>query len=294
MLAVITGASSGIGAAFARKLAGRGYDVLLVARREDRLLALAAEIQDRYHTKAETLTADLMQEADCERVAERIRSAPELGLLVNNAGFGTNGYFFETDLRGQIDMHKLHVLAPVRLCHAALENLVRAGEKRKGRRAHQPESQESSRAALRFARGPQEQERTGIINVSSVAAFSAAPHNVSYGATKRWMNHFTEAMALELGGTGKNITVQALCPGYTNTEFQDKLGVDKSIIPESLWMPADFVVEQSLRGFDRGKLFVVPGWRYKLLVGGIKVLPSAVVRWATIRAVRRYRRKKQG
>ena len=274
MLAVITGASSGIGAAFARKLSGRGYDVLLVARREDRLAALAAEIQDRYRTKAETLTADLMQETDCEGVADRIRSAPDLGLLVNNAGFGTNGYFFETDLRGQIDMHKLHVLAPVRLCHAALENLVRAGEERKGRRAHHP------------------QERTGIINVSSIAAFTAAPHNVSYGATKRWMNHLTEAMALELGGTGKNITVQALCPGYTSTEFQDKLGVDKSRIPEWLWMSADFVVEQSLRGFDQGKLFVVPGWRYKLLVGGIKVLPSAVVRWATIRAVRRYRHKK--
>jgi short-subunit dehydrogenase len=106
------------------------------------------------------------------------------------------------------------------------------------------------------------------------------------------MNHFTEAMALELGGTGKNITVQALCPGYTHTEFQDKLNVDKSRIPQSLWMPADFVVEQSLQGFDRGKLFVVPGWRYKLLVGAIRMLPASVLRWATIRAVRRYRQKK--
>lgn len=265
MLAVITGASSGIGASFARKLAERGYDVLLVARREDRLLALAAEIQDRYRVKAETLTADLIQEVECEKVAERIRGAADLGLLVNNSGFGTNGYFFETDVRGQIDMHKLHVLAPVRLCHAALENLIRAGDQNK---------------------------RTGIINVSSVAAFSAAPHNTSYGATKRWMNHFTEAMALELGGTGKNITVQALCPGYTHTEFQDKLNVDKSRIPQSLWMPADFVVGQSLQGFDRGKLFVVPGWRYKLLVGAIRMLPASVLRWATIRAVRRYRQKK--
>jgi short-subunit dehydrogenase len=267
VLAVITGASSGIGAAFAHKLAGRGYDVLLVARREDRLLPLAAEIRDLYRVKTETLTADLIQEADCERVAERIRNARDFGLLVNNAGFGTNGYFFETDLRGQIDMHKLHVLAPVRLCHAALENLIRAGAKK---------------------------ERTGIINVSSVAAFSAAPHNTSYGATKRWMNHFTEAMALELGGTGKNITVQALCPGYTDTEFQDKLSVDKTRIPQSLWMPAGFVVQESLQGFDRGKLFVVPGWRYKALAGAMKLLPGSLLRWATIHAVRRYRRKKQG
>ena len=267
MLAVITGASSGIGAAFARKLAARGYNLLLIARREDRLIALAKEIQDRYHVNAEILTADLIQEADCEKVAERIRNASNLALLVNNSGFGTDGYFFETDLGGQIDMHKLHVLAPVRLCHAALGNLIQAGDRK---------------------------ERTGIINVSSVAGFAAAPHNTSYGATKRWMNHFTEAMALELGGTGKNITVQALCPGYTHTEFQDKLSVDKSKIPQSLWMTADFVVEQSLQGFDRGKLFVVPGWRYKALVGGMKLLPGSLLRWATIGAVRRYRQKKQG
>lgn len=272
MLAVITGASSGIGAAFARKLAGRGYDVLLVARREDRLLALAAEVRDLYHVQAEVLMADLLQEADCQRVADRIRNATDLGLLVNNAGFGTNGYFFETDVAGQIDMHKLHVLAPVRLCHAALENLIRAGTKNPDAR----------------------NQRRGIINVSSVAAFSVAPQNVSYGATKRWMNHFTEAMALELGGTGKNITMQALCPGYTRTEFQDKLNIDKTTVPQFLWMPADFVVEQSLEGFNRGKLFVVPGWPYKALVAGIKVLPSFILRWATILAVRRYRRRKRG
>jgi hypothetical protein len=265
MLAVITGASSGLGATFARKLAARGYDLLLVARREDRLKTLAAELQDRHRVKAEILTADLIDEADCERVAERIRGASNLGLLVNNAGFGTNGYFFEADLRGQIDMHKLHVLAVVRLCHAALQNLIGNG---------------------------QEKQQTGIINVSSVAFFTAAPHNASYSATKRWMNMFTEGMAIELAGTGKNITVQALCPGYTLTEFQDKLSVDKSRIPKSLWMTSDFVVEESLKGFDRKKLIIVPGWRYKAAVGAMRVLPASVLRWAIIRGVRRYRRKK--
>ncbi len=265
MLAVITGASSGLGASFARKLAARGYDVLLVARREDRLRALADEIQNCHNVKAEILTADLMDEAGCERVAETIRGAADLGLLVNNAGFGTNGYFWEADVRGQLDMHKLHVLAVVRLCHAALQNLT--------------------------SKCPQQQQ-TGIINVSSVASFTTAPHNASYSATKRWMNTFTEGMATELGGTGKNITVQALCPGYTLTEFQDKLSVDKSRIPKSLWMPADFVVEESLQGFDRKKLIVVPGWRYKVAVAAMKVLPASVVRWGIIRGVRRYRRKK--
>lgn len=265
MLAVITGASSGLGASFARKLAARGYDVLLVARREVQLRALADEIQSRHGVRAKILIADLMDESDCERVAEKIRDAADLGLLVNNAGFGSNGYFWETDLRGQVDMHKLHVLAVVRLCHAALQNLI--------------------------AQGPQQQQ-TGIINVSSVASFTTAPHNASYSATKRWMNMFTEGLAIELEGTGKNITVQALCPGYTQTEFQDKLSVDKSRIPKSLWMPADFVVEESLRDFDRKKLIVVPGWRYKVAVVAIKMLPASVVRWGIIRGVRRYRRKK--
>jgi short-subunit dehydrogenase len=265
MLAVITGASSGLGASFARRLAARGYDVLLVARREDRLRALADEIQSRHQVKAEILIADLIDQAGCERVAERVRGLPDLGLLVNNAGFGSNGYFWETDVRGQLDMHKLHVLAVVRLCHAALENLVGKGT---------------------------QQQQTGIINVSSVASFTTAPHNASYSATKRWMNMFTEGLAVELEGTGKNITVQALCPGYTQTEFQDKLSVDKSRIPKSLWMPADFVVEESLQGFDRKKLIVVPGWRYKVAVTAMKVLPASVVRWGIIRGVRRYRRKK--
>jgi short-subunit dehydrogenase len=265
MLAIITGASSGLGAAFARKLAARGYDLLLVARREDRLKTLATELQDRHRVKAEILTADLIDETDCERVAERIRGASNLGLVVNNAGFGTNGYFFETDLSGQIDMHKLHVLAVVRLCHAAIQNLT-------GKSV--------------------QQEQTGVINVSSVASFTTAPHNASYSATKRWMNMFTAGLALELSATGKNITLQSLCPGYTITEFQDRLSVDKSRIPKWLWMTSDFVVEESLKGFDRRKLIVVPGWRYKVAVAAMKVLPGSVLRWAIIRGVRRYRRNK--
>jgi short-subunit dehydrogenase len=263
MLAVITGASSGIGSTFARQLARRGYDVLLVARREDRLRTLASEIQNLHKVKAETFIADLTQAEDCNKLAERIRGEPDLGLLVNNAGFGSNGYFWQADMVGQVEMHQLHVVATVRLCHAALENMVHR----------------------------QGAERTGIINVSSIAAFVTAPHGVSYGATKRWVNAFTEGLATELSGTGKNIIVQALCPGYTITEFQDKLSVDKSRIPRSFWMQADFVVEQSLQGFDRRKLFVIPGWRYKALVAAIKTLPGSLLRWSTIRMASRYRRK---
>src|ERR1700735_229004 len=117
-LAVVTGASSGIGAMFARKLAARGYDLLLVARREDRLRSLAVDLSETYHISANVLAEDLAADAGRERVAERIRSAPNLGLLVNNAGFGTLGFFADSDVASQLQMHRLHVIAAMHLTHA--------------------------------------------------------------------------------------------------------------------------------------------------------------------------------
>ena len=264
MVAVITGASSGLGAAFARKLAARGYDLLLVARREARLLSMAREIGEKYHVRTEILVADLTDDAALALVAARIREAPDLGLLVNNAGFGTLGYFFDADPDGQTKMHRLHVLATLRLSHAALANLV-----------------------------PRAVPGTGIINVSSVAGFVPSLQNVSYGATKTWMNRFTEGLAIELAVKSSPVTVQALCPGFIITEFQDTAGVDRSVIPAWLWMTADFVVEESLGGFKRRQLFVVPGWRYKLLVWMLRLLPGGLIRWGSIRAAQRYRRPKR-
>jgi len=264
VLAVITGASSGLGVAFARKLAARGYDLLLIARREDRLRSVAREIGEQYHVGVEILVADLTDDTGLASAAVRIRDAADLGLLVNNAGFGTWGYFFDADPGGQDQMHRLHVLATMRLSHAALANLV-----------------------------PRAIAGTGIINVSSVAAYAPSPQNVSYGATKTWMNRFTEALAIELGAKSSPVTVQALCPGFTLTEFHDTLGMDRSTIPASLWMTADFVVEESLRGFDRRTLFVIPGWRYKLLVGMLRLLPGGLIRWGSIRAAQRYKKPKK-
>lgn len=263
-LAVITGASAGIGATFARKLAARGYDLWLVARREDRLAALAAEFREKHGAAAECIVVDLTQQADLESVAARIQGAPNLALLVNNAGFGTNGYFVETDPTGQDAMVRLHVVAATRLSHAALANLV-----------------------------PRGIVGTGVINVSSVAAFSAAPQNVSYCASKTWMNRFTEGLAIELGAWKSPVTVQALCPGYTYSEFHDVLGSDRSAIPASMWMTADFVVDASLKAFAKRKLFVIPGWRYKLLVAVLKTVPDPVIRWGSVYFVKRYRQLKK-
>lgn len=263
MLAVVTGASSGIGASFARHLAERRFDLLLVARREDRLRSLARDLSEQYGITADHLAADLTDPSALEVVATRVQGDPRLGLLVNNAGFGTNGYFFEADADTQRTMHLLHVVAATRLTHAALANLV-----------------------------PRAQAGSGVINVSSVAAFGTSPMNVSYCATKAWMNRFTEGLALELAGLGSPVKVQALCPGFTFSEFHDVLGMDRSRIPSSLWLTPDFVVEQSLRAFDRGRLIVIPGWRYKLAATFLNTIPGSLQRWLSAKAVHRYRVKK--
>lgn len=260
-LAAITGASAGLGAAFARNLAARGYDLLLIARRQDRLITLARDLSGTYGVAAEPCCADLTREADLAALEARLRQASNLDLLINNAGFGTRGYFVETGAEQQAQMARLHVVAVVRLTHAALANLT-----------------------------ARNQPGTGVINVSSVAAFSAAPQNVLYNSTKTWMNRFTEGLVVELRALGSPVTVQALCPGFTLTEFHDVMGMNRSDVPSWLWMPPDFVAEESLKGLGRGKTIVIPGWRYKLIVALLRCLPGALIRWGSIQAVRRYRR----
>ena len=255
-LALITGASSGIGAAFAAALAGRGYDLIVVARRQDRLEELARSLSRPGGIQIEPLAADLTRDQDLSRVEERIASATNLELLINNAGFGSRGKFFETDLASQDQMHRLHVLATMRLTHAALPGMV-------------------ARA------------KGAIINVSSVAGFWQAPGNVSYCATKCWMNSFTEGLALELDGVRSPVKVQALCPGYTRSEFHDAARLRLDHIGASMWMSTEEVVAESLRGLDQGKTFVIPGWRYKAATFLLKYMPRAILRGAAVRQQRR-------
>lgn len=188
--ALITGASSGIRAAFARILAGHGYDVILVARREARLVALASELEQHGIT-AEILVADLASPAGVLRVEARIATTPALTMLINNAGTGTTGSFAESDPSRQLDMIRLHVIASVRLMHAVLPGMI--------------------------ARG-----RGWIINVASIGAFVPSASNVSYNATKAFLTSFCIAPNDEVRDAG--IRVQALCPGFTLTEFHDRLG----------------------------------------------------------------------
>jgi short-subunit dehydrogenase len=257
-VALVTGASSGIGATFARRLARDGYELILVARRQELLEQLARELGG-----AEILTADLTAEEGLARVEARIAAAPELELVVNNAGFGTKGLFWETPLDGQQRMHELHVMATMRLTRAALVAMVPRG-------------------------------RGGVINVSSVAAFGQSPGNISYCATKAWMNSFTEGVDLELRGSGSAVRVQALCPGFTVTGFHDAMGMSRDGIPGWLWMRAEDVVDASLRGLERGKVFVVPGAIYRLVVALENLAPRRLRAAAVVRVMRRARRPKAG
>ena len=230
-VALITGASSGIGKTFARKRAARGYDLILIARRADRLEKLVRELP----TGAEAMAADLVTEEGLDAVEQAIRNCARLEMLVNNAGFGTLGRFWEAPLAGQDDMHRLHVLVTMRLSHAALPGMVAR------------------------AKGT-------IINVSSVAAFAQSPGNVSYCSTKAWMNSFTEGLDMELRSIQSPVEVQALCPGFTVTEFHQRAGIDGNGIPSYLWMNADEVV--------------IPGWKYKMAAALMRHLPWSVKRRA--------------
>jgi short-subunit dehydrogenase len=255
-VALVTGASSGIGAVFARQLAARGYNLILVARRADRLAQLARELESGNGVRVEVLPADLVLEADLAKVASRIAGESHLELLVNNAGFGVLGNFFQAEREPQERMHRLHVMATLCLTHAALPGMVASG-------------------------------KGGIINVSSVAAFASAPGSVGYSATKAWMNTFSEGLALELKCAGSPVRVQALCPGFTVTEFQDVAKVDRKKIPESWWMSAEDVVAASLQGLERGKTVVVPGLLYKIVVLFMKLTPRALLQTIMIGHARR-------
>jgi short-subunit dehydrogenase len=240
-IALITGASSGIGEVFARKLAAAGHDLILVARRADRLAQLARELS----VESRCLAADLTTEEGLRETEHALTDCTSLAMLVNNAGFGTLRRFWQADIEGQDAMHRLHVTATMRLTHAGLRNMIPRGS-------------------------------GAVINVSSVAAFSPSQGNVSYCATKAWMNSFTEGLAMELQAIQSPVRVQALCPGFTTTEFLHTLGVDPATIPGFLWMRPEQVVDASLRGLARGRIIVIPGWKYKAGVAVLRHLPWAI------------------
>lgn len=254
-LALVTGASAGIGRSFALALAQRGYDLILVARSTDRIDALGRELAERHAVRCESWTADLASESGREEVAARIAALPRLDLLVNNAGFATTGKLAKIPLEPQMDMLRLHVLAPMRLATAALPRMIEHGA-------------------------------GGIINVSSIASFLYGPGNVNYSASKAYLTSFSLGLDTEVKGAG--IRVQALCPGFTHTEIHDEMPHVKQQIPSWMWMSSERVAEISLRQLEAGgPVICVPGTRNRLLRRLMTMVPHALRRRMAVRKRKR-------
>jgi short-subunit dehydrogenase len=241
--AVVTGASSGIGAAFARALDARGYSLLLVARRRERLEELARTLQ-----RAEVLTADLGDEAEVARVAAHALQLGDVELLVNNAGFATNGDFLALDGARETAMVKLNALTPLELAQKLLPAMV-------ARKAG------------------------GVINVSSIGAFQPVPYMATYGATKAFLLSWSEALAHELRNTGVRVT--CVCPGPTATEFFEVANVDPMMAKMPHVMSADAVVARTLDAFDDGRAVLVPGLINWLTAFVTRIFPRVVIRVVT-------------
>jgi uncharacterized protein len=243
--ALVTGASAGLGAEFARQLADRGVALTLVARRRDRLEALA----DRLPVDVEVLPADLGTTDGVARVAARLVAAnAPVDLLVNNAGFGAYGAFVDLPGDDQRDMVDLNVGALVQLTHAVLEQQLT-------------------------------RDTGGVINVGSTAAYQPNPHAAVYGASKAFVRSFTEAVHEEL--RDRDVHVMLLSPGFTDTEFQQVAGVADGAMPAALRTSAERVVREALRDFSRGRAVSVPGPTNKLNVAAVQLTPSVVSRKAS-------------
>ncbi|MFD9969311.1 SDR family NAD(P)-dependent oxidoreductase [Streptomyces sp. NPDC059011] len=251
--ALITGSTAGIGAAFARRLAADGHDLVLVARDTKRLQEQATELHDRHGIEAEVMTADLAEDDGISSVEQRLgeRRRP-VDLLVNNAGFGNKGRFLEVSMSDELRMLKVHCEAVLRLTAAATAPMRDRG-------------------------------RGGVVNVASVAAF--VPRG-TYGASKAWVVQFTQGAARDLAGTG--VRLMALCPGFVRTEFHQRAGMGTDNIPGWMWLDADKLVSSALADLSRGKTLSVPDPRYKALMGVVKLAPRGLLGGVSSRAGRKY------
>lgn len=256
--ALVTGASSGIGDAVARRLAQDGTGLVLVARDRDRLEGTAAELTDRHGIEVEVIEADLAAPVARAVVEGRLADPDRpVDLLVNNAGFGTAGSFAELPVGREEQQIQLNVVAVVRLTSAALPGMIA-------------------------------RRRGSVLNVASIAGVLPAPGSATYAATKAFVCSFTESLHDELAGTG--VTATASLPGFTRTEFRQRAGWDEQDhVPNWAWLDAEQVAIESLAAAAAGRARVVPSFGYRALVGAAQVIPSTPRRWAatTVRRLAR-------
>jgi uncharacterized protein len=248
-IALVTGASVGIGSAFARLLAERGHDLVLVARDRQRLEALAKELEAGHEISVEVLAADLTVGSELANVEARCADAARpVDVLINNAGFGSFGRYHELDVDTETREIQLNVLALVRLTHAAARTMEPRGS-------------------------------GGILNVSSLAGFQPGPFNAVYAASKAFVTSFTESVHEELKGSGVHVT--ALCPGFTRTEFQERANAPAHRVPSFLWQTADDVARTGLKGLDKNHALVVSGGVNRVSALLSSMTPHAVTRRAS-------------
>lgn len=245
LTALVTGATAGIGAAFARRLATDGYRLVLVARDKIRLEAQAEELRSRFGIGVEVLPADLSDASSRQSVVDRLKSRENaVDLLVNNAGIGTTGEFWAASyevLQGQLELNVTAVLA---LTHAVLPAMVQRGS-------------------------------GGVINVASVAAMLPG-RGSTYSASKAWVVSLSEGLSAGLSGTGVKVLV--LCPGFVRTEFHERAGIDMSAAPSWLWLSADDVVDKAIQALERDAVVSIPSLRYKAVVIGARLIPRRLAR----------------
>ncbi|MBZ9599085.1 SDR family NAD(P)-dependent oxidoreductase [Streptomyces yangpuensis] len=239
---LITGASAGLGAAFARGFAAKGCDLVLVARDKDRLGDVADALAREYGTACEVLPADLLDPADLDQVAGRLadRTRP-VDILVNNAGFGLPAPFPYSPVEDEERMLDLLVKVPLRLTHAALPGL-------------------------------RERRRGGVVNVSSVAGLLPTG---TYGAAKAWVTAFSESLRVDM--EPYNVRVLAVLPGFTRTEFQERAGMDVSALRDAVWLEPEAVVEQALKDLALRRPVSITGRRYQAYALAVRHLPRAFV-----------------
>ncbi|QES47312.1 short-chain dehydrogenase [Streptomyces venezuelae] len=239
---LITGASSGLGAAFARGFAAKGCDLVLVARDTGRLQATATALTAEFGIGCEVLTADLLDPVQCGRVANRLADpARPVGILVNNAGFGLPAPFPYNPVEDEERMLDLLVKVPLKLTHAIVPGL-------------------------------RERRRGAVLNVSSVAGLLPTG---TYGAAKAWLTAFSESLRVDLAPYG--VRVLAVVPGFTRTEFQERAGMDLSALPASYWLEADAVVARALKDLGLHRPLSITGWRYRAYAAAVRHLPRTLV-----------------
>jgi len=244
-LALVTGASSGLGACFARQLATAGHDLVLVARSGDVLESLAGELSSAQGASCEVLVADLSARDQLDTVAERIATGAPVDTVVNNAGFGFYGPVSGHGTEQELGMVEVNVLALVALSHAAAAVMAPRGHGR-------------------------------ILNVASVAAFAATPNSATYSASKGFVLMFSEALHDELAPSGVHVTV--LCPGFTRTHFQANAGIEAKGLPGFAWSEPDDVVRQGLAALERNQAMCVPGLVNKITAASPRFSPRPLTR----------------